>query len=887
VASQEEGRSERAEEGFPSKAPEFQHGLPLNRFFRLAVISGVESAVRLHIDRGDDLDARDHKGMTPLMLSAVHNRSTICKLLVDAGADTSLLDPSGKTALALAQSAGAADSALILAAYGITRTSRSETGTLQNPQTMPYALGLPDVATQPPASGLRHSSQEWAGCGKSIDNLSVIEAELPIDLGLSEFDLDGWQAEEDRPAPEGDATATVVARLTQRTITGHQPIDKSADWDDLDAFLPERATPPPKMEDEEASERLRLLILRAVREGSVPWAAVEEATIDAEGVPNMEASNLLCMVINDLGADVDERFEHVSPHAMFEVHLGQEETAEEGEVLVEALSFIEQLLFSENEPLRLYQREFQRKALLTADGEVALAQAMERGIEESLDALAEWPEGIASVLAATSQVLSGAKPLRWLCSRSAVNPEKGEASSGPYFTENFGALIEPDAGEIEDDTNQNSDKRLPIDELADLSRTAEILSRFATCADEGSSESSTCRSVIASLNLSREFLLQLTGPPLPSRSEKALRFIRSMTDYKSARDQMIEANLRLVYSVARKYISSGERFDDLLQEGNIGLLKAVDRYAWQKGFKFSTYAIWWIRQQIGRFIADKSRTIRLPVHVNEKLQQITQVAQSFELRHGRVPKLEEIANLVGLPVWRVGAVSRMGHELFCIHDLPDVDNLIAAHARDDFIACDPMESVEEFQLHKSVDCLLSALTPRERQVLCLRFGIGDDEAMTLEEIGVRMGVTRERIRQIEAKAIRRLRDPARIERFMAERGTSRAVLSEPGTNGSDGEDVELERGSSFDTARDSLSRQKKGALSRNRQNRSSGSVPTALDKVLSEAREAGIQVEDRDEGGARIYWVHVTDTNDNRSRKIVRKLIALGFQFWPGKGYWR
>ncbi len=850
------------------------------------MISGVESAVRLHIERGDNLDARDHRGMTPLMLAAIHNRSTICRLLLSAGADTSLVDPSGKTALALAQDAGAVDSESILAAYGITRTPHSETGVPPTPQTTPYAPGLPDAAIQSLASpSLR--SQELAKCGKAGEKVPLIAAVLPLDLEWGEFDLDGWQAEEDRPPPEGDATVTVIAQETQRTITAHQPIDTSADWDDLDAFLPERATPLLRVEDEEARERLRLLLLRAVREGSVPKAAIEEATIDEEGAPNVDAATVLCMVINDLGAEVDERFEYASPHESFAVYTAPEETAEEEEVLAEALSFIERLASSEHEPLRMYQREFQRKALITADAEVALGQAMERGIERALDALAEWPEGIAYVISATRQVLSGAKPLRWLSLRSAVDAEEEEPSAGPDFNENLDLLIEPEAGEIEGEANQKLDAHQRIDELPDLARTAETLSRFLTTEQKGFSEKSNCRSAIASLGLSREFLLELTSLHLASRTEKALTFIQSMNEYKGARDEMTVANLKLVYSIAKKYLFSGERLDDLLQEGNVGLLKAVDRYDWRKGFKFSTYATWWIRQQVGRSIADKSRTIRLPVHVYERVQQMTQVAHAFEIRHGRVPKLEEIAELVELPIPRVEALSRMGFEPLCIHELPDIDSLIAANAKDHFTVFDPEASVEEVQLRESVDRLLSTLTPKEKHVLCMRFGIGVQEAMTLEEIGARMEVTRERIRQIESKAIRRLRHPARIERFMAERGFPPAISSEAVTTDLGGEDGELERDLSSDTKRAPISKQKKAPLKGDRPDRASRSEPTALDKVLNQARQAGVQVEDRVEGEARRYWVHITNTSDNRSRQLVRKLIALGFQFWPGKGYWR
>ncbi|RBJ75467.1 RNA polymerase sigma factor RpoD, partial [Pseudomonas sp. MWU12-2534b] len=206
---------------------------------------------------------------------------------------------------------------------------------------------------------------------------------------------------------------------------------------------------------------------------------------------------------------------------------------------------------------------------------------------------------------------------------------------------------------------------------------------------------------------------------------------------------------------AKKYRYSGEPLDDLAQEGNIGLLKAVERFDWRRGFKFSTYATWWIRQQIGRHLADKCRTVRVPVHVYEKAQRLSRETQALESETGRAPELHEIAARLNMAVHKVAELQRLAPEPLPIHELP-IDELIAVEVQSDFVSPDPMDIVSKSELLETIDKLLSTLKPREEQTLRLRFGIGVEEALTLEEIGCQYGVTRERVRQIEVAALRNL-----------------------------------------------------------------------------------------------------------------------------------
>lgn len=853
----------------------------------MAVVAGVESAVQIHIDRGDDLNARDHNGQTPLMLSAARNKAAICRLLLAAGADAGLLDPSGLDALGIAHAAGALDAVSAIEAANMSDPGKAaEVSAGHAMQAANDATGAELAGPEPEASLAAHPIPEVTASEIAV---------MFVDDG-ERFDLVSWEAEEDQAPPEDDPTLASSAVEVQAAITAHQPIDTSADWDDVEAFLPERATPLPRADDAEARERLRLLLLRAIREGSVPHSAIEDLTLGGDGEPDPEAGALLCMVVNDLGAETDERFEYSAPHESFKVFVAPDETPGEEDAIAEALAFVDDLAARRNEPLRLYQRALQREALLTAEAEVALGQAMERGIEKALDALAAWPTGISATLEAARLVATGSKPLRSMSSGPQVELQEvsadGEANaemdaSPPMVAklESAAADGEPASVEDEADSQLGLEARASADELAEFCGTAELLSGMPVGATQDAPEWMSCRGTLASMGLARGFLMELADAGLAGESDSAAAFNQAMGAYRRARDRMAVANLKLVYSIAKKYLFSGQPLDDLLQEGNIGLIKAVDRYDWRRGFKFSTYATWWIRQQVGRFVADKGKTVRIPVHVYEKTQRIAQAARAFELRHGHAPTLEEIAAQVELPVRKVEALSRLGLEPLSLDELPDIDGLIAVYAKDQFAGRDPMECVEDIQLGESIDYFLSTLKLKEENVVRMRYGIGVQEPMTLEEIGARLDVTRERIRQIEAKALRLLRHPARLARFSAELGLSPDPSPSPEASGV--LDDEADGEAAPETQKAAAPKPKPAAPALALPQRRTSAEPTALDKLLAQAREAGIVVEDYLEGDARRLWVHVTNAPDNRSRKIVRKLIELGFEFWPGKGYWR
>lgn len=329
-----------------------------------------------------------------------------------------------------------------------------------------------------------------------------------------------------------------------------------------------------------------------------------------------------------------------------------------------------------------------------------------------------------------------------------------------YSEDQIGDLLdfldEQNIDVLKTNTNTDDDVLLPDDDIEDGEEEEEDLENIDLSVPENVSVDDPVRM----------YLKEIGKVPLLSADEEVDLAKRMGEGDEEAKKKLVEANLRLVVSIAKKHVGRGMQFLDLIQEGNLGLMKAVEKFDYTKGYKFSTYATWWIRQAITRAIADQARTIRIPVHMVETINRLIRTQRQMVQKLGREPSVEELAHELGMSVKRVQEIMKISQEPVSL-ETPigeEEDSHIGDFVRDDNIPT-PAEAAANMMRDEQIQEVISTLTAREQRVLKLRFGMIDGRCRTLEEVGKEFGVTRERIRQIEAKALRKLKHPSRSRKL--------------------------------------------------------------------------------------------------------------------------
>lgn len=691
----------------------------LGALFRLAIRSGALDAVSLHLARGESVNGRDGAGLTALMLAAVHGQSGVCRKLVEAGADHLLKGPDGFTALELASSNGHAAVVTFLAGLN-SAVSLPSLG-------LEPGVPVPDAGQQACEPVLNVPVVPVVDGQSATTTVTTVRTALGTPYAPNQFvddgsldDTNGWVPDEAVVAPGHDAGCAMAASHAQHLLSTHRRASTDTDWSDIEFALPEVSIKQAAIANSEMvaiEELIGTGLCAGIVASDDVWRALEA---DA-GTEVERARDVLQHVMDDIGIMVEQG----SPALSGGIGADPDE-------LRAAVEAFQEQLAEPVDPAAFQVSGARRFDLIKREDEERIGRRMDAALGALTRALAAFPE----------------------CDWLQIFPEKAliteiGATSGDDDSESD--------GEKESDEDSDGSDPDTSDEQIDF-RT--YVSRVRNGLDEYGRDAAVPRPRPHELTKLLHIAHQTSSPRNGAVSEP-------VAAYEKARDQLVQANLRLAVHIAYGYRGRGLPLEDLIQDGNLGLMRAAEKFDFRRGFKFSTYATAWVKQSITRGLADCARLIRLPVHVVEKVNLFHRTRR--ELSRGRDidAGIDEVAEQLSMSLDAARRLLGFDRQVYALEECGTDSAPVTPNALsivDD--SADPLQAVIDRNLSAAIGSILADFNPREGKVLLLRFGLDGIDPMTLDEVGQLFNVTRERIRQVEAKALRKLRHPSRSEMLL-------------------------------------------------------------------------------------------------------------------------
>ena len=582
-----------------------------------------------------------------------------------------------------------------------------------------------------------------------------------------------------KKAPAKKVTKKAAAKKTTRKAAAQKEVEDISDEAIASVTTKRRLTPKAQ---EKLNERIRVLIRLSKEQGFLTYKDINKSL--PEGVNNPDEIENVITILQNLEVEILDDSE-------VENFKARKEETEEKEVRSSQNDILD-------DPVRMYLKQMGQVPLLTREEEVAISKRIENAEQRAQDALFSTALTLEYQNDIVRKLLNREERFDRVVLDKKIESREAYFNSLPKLLEQAHKLGERiyaawdsqlEAEKAKKESNRKRavtrmkkyEKELRLTlrkyclklkifedflkdlnpiyrELKDLHEDLEAVGKVTTRRRKKVNVPAIEKRLEA---IKTEFKIE------PGELMELIREVRTgMREAHKAKTEMVEANLRLVISIAKKYTNRGLSFLDLIQEGNMGLMKAVEKFEYRRGYKFSTYATWWIRQAITRSIADQARTIRIPVHMIETLNKVMQVQKQLLQELGHEPTAEEVAEEMNLPLERVQSIMKMAQQPISLQSpVGDSDDTNFGDFIEDKGAENPYDMTAYSLLREKITDVLDSLTPRERRVLSLRFGLVDGYSRTLEEVGKQFKVTRERIRQIEAKALRKMRHPTRIRQL--------------------------------------------------------------------------------------------------------------------------